>query len=95
MDVNGTSNSAAIAAVTATALRNETAAQNRELVRAVQTVNLAKYFGQDQELVFSLDRETHRPIVRLVDRRTKDVIRQIPAEYMLAIARELDQHHQA
>ncbi len=95
MDVTGTSNSAAIAALTATALSNETAAQNRELARAVQTVNLAKYFGQDQELVFSLDRETRRPIVRLVDRRTNDVIRQIPAEYMLAIAKQLDRRNQA
>jgi flagellar protein FlaG len=63
--------------------------QHRELIQAVKAVNVADLFGQDSELTFVLDRETHRPLVRLVDRNTNEVIRQIPPEYVLRIAAEL------
>jgi len=39
---------------------------------------------------FLLDRETQRPVIRLVDRKTKDVIRQIPPEYVLQRAGDLE-----
>ncbi len=58
----------------------------RELIQAVKALNSAELFGQNSELTFLLDRETHRPIIRLVDRKTKDVIRQIPPEYLLNMA---------
>ena len=64
----------------------EKPAQHRELIQAVKAVNVAELFGQNSELTFLLDRETHRPIIRLVDRKTKDVIRQIPPEYLLNMA---------
>ena len=63
--------------------------QHRELIQAVKAVNVAELFGQNSELTFILDRETHRPLVRLVDRNTNEVIRQIPPEYLLRMAAEL------
>lgn len=63
--------------------------QHRELIQAVKAVNVAELFGQNSELTFVLDRETHRPLVRLVDRDTNEIIRQIPPEYVLRIAAEL------
>jgi flagellar protein FlaG len=63
--------------------------QQRELIQAVKAVNVAELFGQNSELTFVLDHETHRPLVRLVDRNTNEVIRQIPPEYVLRIAAEL------
>jgi uncharacterized FlaG/YvyC family protein len=65
----------------------EVVAQNRELIQAVKSVNSAEHFGPDSELTFLLDRHTQRPIMRVVDRRTKEVIQQIPPEYVLELAK--------
>jgi uncharacterized FlaG/YvyC family protein len=64
-------------------------AENRELIQAVRTVNAADLMGQDNELSFMFDRETQQPILRIVNRKTNEVIRQVPPEYVLQIAREL------
>jgi flagellar protein FlaG len=61
----------------------------REVAQAVTAVNSAKLFGQDSELTFAMDRETRRTVVRLVDRNSRKVIRQIPSEEVLALARNL------
>jgi uncharacterized FlaG/YvyC family protein len=59
---------------------------NPETVQAVTAVNNTKLFGQDSELTFAMDRETRRTVIRLVDRNTRKVIRQIPADYVLNLA---------
>jgi flagellar protein FlaG len=59
------------------------------VARAVKAVNAAKLFGQDAELSFVMDREAKRLVVRLVDKDTRQVIRQIPAEEVLRQAEEL------
>ena len=68
----------------------ETLAENREVIQAVKALNAAELFGQNSELTFLLDRETQRTVIRLVDRKTKDVIRQIPPEYVLQRAGDLE-----
>ncbi|MCW5626594.1 MAG: flagellar protein FlaG [Burkholderiales bacterium] len=40
-------------------------------------------------LEFSLDDETGKTVVRVVDKETQEVIRQFPSEEMLAVARNL------
>jgi flagellar protein FlaG len=67
----------------------EKAAEQRQLIRAVKAVNETDLFGSNRELSFLVDRETKRPVIRLVDRTTKEVIRQIPAEYVLRMAQEV------
>jgi len=57
-----------------------------ELTQAVKAVNGAKLFGQDSELSFLMDRESKRFVVRLVDKSTGKVIRQIPAATILSQA---------
>lgn len=47
-----------------------------------------------QNLEFSVDTETKKPIIKLVDSVTGELIRQIPSEEMLAIARSIDQFQQ-
>lgn len=61
-----------------------------EMAQAVQAVNAAKLFGYDSELTFVMDRESRRTIVQLVERDTRKVIRQIPAEYLLRLMRGLE-----
>lgn len=48
----------------------------------VQTIN--------RNLSFSIDNDTEQLVVKVVDSGTKEVIRQIPSEEMLAIAKALD-----
>jgi flagellar protein FlaG len=43
------------------------------------------------ELQFSVDEDTGRSIITLTDRNTNEVIRQIPSEEALALARAMDQ----
>jgi len=68
---------------------SEQLAQQRELIQAVKAVNAAELFGQNNELTFALDRQSRRAVVRIVDRKTNEVIQQIPAEYVLRMAERL------
>ena len=46
-------------------------------------------------LEFSVDPTTGRPVVRVLDLHTKELIRQIPSEEVLRVARHLDGHAHA
>lgn len=60
-----------------------------ELNSAVNTTN--KFMmALSQNLQFSIDKDTSRVVVKLMDVSTKEVIRQIPSEEMLTIAKALD-----
>ena len=88
MDISFPQNSGAVPPVqTEPACLNQLA-EHRELIQAVRTVNGSDLMGQNSELSFLLDRETRRPVLRLVDRKTNQVIRQIPPEYVLQMAKE-------
>lgn len=43
----------------------------------------------DSELTFQLDNDTGRVVVKLIDRNTREVLRQMPTKEALAIARAL------
>jgi uncharacterized FlaG/YvyC family protein len=64
------------------------AAQRRELLQATKSVNASGRLGQNQ-LVFTVDRATHRPIIRVEDRDTHEVVFQVPPEYVLRLAHDL------
>jgi uncharacterized FlaG/YvyC family protein len=64
------------------------AAQRRQLLQAANSVNESGVLGQNQ-LEFLLDRQTHQAVIRVVDRATKEVISQIPPEYVLELAQNL------
>ena len=63
----------------------------RELIHAVRAINAAELYGQEHELSFAVDRETRRAVVRIVDRKTRAVVDQIPSEQVLRLAEELKQ----
>ena len=63
-------------------------AQHRQLVQAANTVNQSGLFGKNQ-IVFSVDRATHRSIIRIEDRETHEVILQLPPEYVLRLAQDI------
>jgi len=76
-------------AVTAVNVPPDAASQNRQVVQAVKALNAAEMFGQDNELEFQLDSATKRLVVRIVNRSTREVVSQVPPEYLLRMAEDL------
>ncbi len=66
----------------------EQTAKQRELIQAVKALNGSQLFGSNSELTFVFDRETHRALVRVVDRKTGEVTMQVPPEYVIRMAEE-------
>jgi uncharacterized FlaG/YvyC family protein len=66
--------------------------ENRELIRSVKAINASELFGEGSELTFVLDRDTQRPLVRVVDRESGKILWQAPPEYVLKLALTLDPH---
>lgn len=60
-----------------------------QLKQAVQEIN-SKMESLSRGLQFSVDEGSEQPIVKVIDRQTEEVIRQIPTEEALAIAESLD-----
>jgi len=63
--------------------------ENRDLIRSVKSINPSELFGEGSELTFALDRETKRPVVRVVNPQTGEILWQSPPEYMLRLAQTL------
>lgn len=64
-----------------------------ELKSAVKVINQVLR-QSNHSLEFSVDNDTKRPIVKLVDTDTGELIRQIPSEETLAISRSIGQFQQ-
>ena len=90
MDVrsSGTQPPAHIHAEQQTLSPRETA-DRRELVRAVRAINQEQLFGERNELTYFFDRESRRTVVRIVNRETQEVVRQLPTEEALRLAASL------
>jgi len=89
MEIRGANGSAPALAPTPAPIPPEQAAANRDLVQAVRTLNTATAFGDQNEITFQVDRTSRLPVIRIVDRNTKELVTQIPAEYVLRMAEEL------
>lgn len=63
---------------------------SQQLQNAVDGINQAMR-QSNQNLEFSVDASTKKPIVKMVDTQTGELIRQFPSEETLAIARSIDQ----
>jgi uncharacterized FlaG/YvyC family protein len=47
-------------------------------------------FGEN-ELTFQKDPQTHRMVIKIINRNTQEVVMQIPPEYVLQLAEDLKQ----
>ena len=56
------------------------------VIQAVKAVNSAELFGQENEVTFVLDRASHHPVVRIVNKSTREVVAQIPSQAVLELA---------
>lgn len=91
MDITGINGAAAALAAIPTppAVPPEQAATNRNLIQAVQAANEAGIFGDNNEITFQIDRNSRLPVIQIIDRSTKQVVEQIPPEYILQLAQTL------
>ncbi len=67
----------------------DTAPTLEQVTQAVQNINKSLQ-TLSQDLVFSVDTDSKRTIVKVVDQKTHEVIRQIPSTEALEIAKALD-----
>jgi flagellar protein FlaG len=82
------------APVAATGARNAKAADGveptpAELKTAVEKLNQSMT-ASSQDLQFSVDEDSKKMVVKLIDRNTHEVLRQMPSKEALEIARSLD-----
>lgn len=89
MEVSSVNYSPPVAPAANVTAETDQAAQNREIVQAVKAVNSAELYGPNQELTYQQDTASKRMVVRVVDSTTKQVLVQIPPEYVLALAADL------
>lgn len=64
-------------------------AQNREVIQAIRAVNEAELYGGENELEYRMDQATRKMVVRVVDRKSKEVIEEYSPEYILRAAETL------
>lgn len=67
----------------------EQPAEHREIIQAVKALNAAEMFGQQNELLFHMDRQARRMVIQVVNRQTQEVVTQVPPEYLLRLAEDL------
>ncbi len=91
MDITGVNGLGQTAVSTPAPVAPELLAENRDLVQAVKALNAAARLGDDNELSLLLDRNTRLPVIRIINRKTNEVVEQIPAEKVLRLAEELRQ----
>ena len=63
--------------------------ENRQIIQAVRAVNASANLGDSNELTFYLDQRTRRPVIKIVNRNTNEVVEQIPNERVLRLAEAL------
>lgn len=60
-----------------------------QIKEAVQKINKVMQ-AMSNDLEFSIDEDTNRTIIKVIDQQTNEVIRQLPAKESLEIAKALD-----
>jgi flagellar protein FlaG len=65
-------------------------ADHGALIQAVKAVNTSGILGQDNELTFVVDRGSRQAVVRIVNKKTREVVLQIPDEHALRMAEEVN-----
>jgi uncharacterized FlaG/YvyC family protein len=89
MEITGAKGAAPMPAPALAPISPQQAAANRDVLQAVKALNTAATFGDQNEITFQVDRASRLPVIRIVDRNTREVVTQIPAEYILRLAETL------
>ncbi len=79
----------AVRAAAVSAPAPQPAQDSRQVARAVEVLNRAMA-ALSREVEFTSDQQTGHTVVRVLDRETQEVIRQIPSKEVLSITHALD-----
>jgi flagellar protein FlaG len=63
---------------------------DKELVQAVESVQRVVEAKAPNEVMFSIDSDTGRSVVRIVDQQTGETLRQIPPQELIDISKSLE-----
>ena len=69
--------------------KEDTQAELKEVRQAVADINKAMQF-MSRQLEFSVDTDSERTIVKVIDQQTREVIRQMPTKEALEIGKALE-----
>ena len=94
MDITALNRVAQAPITSVPAIPADQVAQNRQVIQAVKALNGSEMFGQDNELTFVSDRQAQRMLVRVVNRKTGEVVSQIPPEYVVRLAEAANQKNE-
>jgi len=89
MDISSVNRTATAPVAPVAEIPPDTAAENRSVVQAVKALNGTEMFGRDNYLMFQRDPETKRMVVQVVNLKTREVVSQIPPEYLLRLAEDV------
>ncbi len=64
--------------------------EQRRVAAAVRQLNGDGIFGTHNELTFARDIESHRLVVRIVNRETRELIQELPPEYILRMSQQAE-----
>jgi len=71
-----------------TELSEQERSERRQLIQAARKISSSGTLGE-VEITFAVDKTSQRPVMRVVDRKTNEVVRQIPSEQVLRLAEQL------
>ena len=71
------------------AISRDKTSENRAVVQSVKALNGTGMFEQENQLLFQKDPQSQRMVVRVVNRMTREVVSQVPPEYVLRLAEYL------
>jgi uncharacterized FlaG/YvyC family protein len=91
VDVSGVSRNLNAPVIAASETPPEKAAEHRSIIQAVKALNRTEMFGQDNQLTFQRDPESKRMVIQVINRKTNEVVLQIPSEAALRMAEDLKQ----
>ena len=89
MDISAVHHSVEPLAAAAPVAPVEQSPEHRDVIQAVKALNATEMFGQENELTFQMNRQARRMVIQIVNRQTKEVISQIPSEYVLRLNEDL------
>jgi len=61
-----------------------------EVSNAARRLNEAGYAGEGREITFSLNPDTRRPIIKVVDIDTREVVQEWPSDFLLKLVENLN-----
>ncbi|MCX6621071.1 MAG: flagellar protein FlaG [Acidobacteria bacterium] len=62
--------------------------EQRRVAAAVRQLNGAGIFGTINALTFARDTESHRLVVRIINRETREIVQELPPEYILRMSQQ-------